>query len=138
MSRKTVALVACAAAKLPFATAARDLYVSSLFRKAREYAEQNGDSWYILSAKHGLVRPDRVIEPYDVTLNATPIAERRRWSARVNQQLENVVSPGDRLIMLAGARYREGVESVQRSRDVAVEVPMQGMRIGEQLQWLSK
>lgn len=130
--------MACAAAKLPFATAAGDLYVSSLFRKARLYAEKHADSWYILSAKHGLVRPDKIIEPYDVTLNAMPIAERRRWSDQVNRQLEDVVAHGYQLIMLAGSRYREGVENVQRSRGVEVEVPMQGMRIGEQLKWLSR
>jgi len=138
MNSQTVALVACAAAKLPFAAAASDLYVSSLFRKARLYAEKHADSWYILSAKHGLVRPDKIIEPYDVTLNAMPIAERRRWSDQVNRQLEDVVARGDQLIMLAGSRYREGIENVQRTRGVEVEVPMQGMRIGEQLQWLSR
>lgn len=138
MNKKTVALVACVAAKLPFATAAGDLYISSLFRKARSYAEKHADSWYILSAKHGLVSPSRIIDPYDVTLNAMSIAERRRWSAQVNRQLEEVVVRGDRLIMLAGARYREGIQNVQRSRGVEVEIPMQGMRIGEQLQWLSR
>lgn len=138
MSSHTVALVACAAAKLTSPSAARDLYVSSLFRKSRAYVEANADSWFVLSAKHGLVAPDRVIEPYDVTLNAMPVAERRRWSEQVNRQLAEVVGPGDRLLVLAGARYREGVESVQRSRGVVVDVPMQGMRIGEQLQWLSK
>lgn len=93
---ETIALVACAAAKVQSA-AAKDLYVSSLFRKSRTFAERNADSWYILSAKHGLVSPDQVIEPYDLTLNRMPIADRRPWAAHVNRQLEEVVGPGDRL-----------------------------------------
>ncbi len=41
-------------------------YVSQLFKKASAYAELTCDSWYVLSAKHGPVHPDEVIEPYDV------------------------------------------------------------------------
>src|SRR5690606_8638788 len=136
--RWTVALVACAAAKLTRAAPAKELYVSALFRKSRAYAERSADHWYILSAMHGLVWPGDVIEPYDLTLNQMGIAERRRWADRVNSQLEEVVQSGSILLLLAGARYREGVEPVQRQRGVTVRVPMEGMRIGEQLQWLSR
>jgi hypothetical protein len=66
------------------------------------------------------------------------IADRRRWADRVNGQLNDAVRSGDTLIFLAGARYREGIESVQRERGVSIQVPMQGLRIGEQLQWLSR
>lgn len=79
-SRSTVALVACAAAKLDHPAPAKDLYVSSLFRKSRAYAERNADAWYILSAKHGLVSPAATIEPYDLTLNSMAIADGRRWA----------------------------------------------------------
>ena len=30
--------------------------------------EVSGASWFILSAKHGLIGPDRVTAPYDATL----------------------------------------------------------------------
>ena len=136
--RLTVALVACAAAKLTRAAPAEELYVSALFRKSRAYAERSADHWYILSAMHGLVRPEDVIAPYDLTLNQMGIAERRRWADRVNGQLNGVIRSGSTLLFLAGARYREGIEPVQRQRGVAITVPMEGMRIGEQLQWLSR
>jgi hypothetical protein len=68
----TVGLVGCAARKLQGPAPARELYVSQLFRKASAYAEATCDRWYILSAKHGLVHPDTVLEPYDVRLGAGP------------------------------------------------------------------
>lgn len=64
---RRIALVGCTKGKLPARAPARDLYVGDLFAKARAYA-QTFDAWYVLSARHGLVLPDEVIEPYDVTL----------------------------------------------------------------------
>jgi len=123
--------------KRPHAAAARDLYTSPWFRKARGYAEAVADEWYVLSAKYGLVDPQRVIEPYDVTLNQMGIRERREWAALVLRQLKAVLRPGDKVIMLAGQRYREGLLNTLRARGVHVSVPMEGLRVGEQLHWLS-
>jgi len=135
---RTIALVSCVSSKEPHAAPARDLYTSPLFRKARAYAERNANAWYILSAKYGLVDPDSVIEPYDVTLNRMGVAQRRAWAAKVRLELEQVVRTGDTVVMLAGAHYREGLMGPLRARGVRVEVPMQGLGIGKQLQWLSQ
>lgn len=72
-----VALVACVAGKLEEPAAAEDLYTSVWFRYARAYAIQHADRWFVLSAKHGLVRPDQRIGPYDETLVRMAIAVRR-------------------------------------------------------------
>lgn len=135
---RTIALVSCVSSKEQFPAPARDLYTSALFRKARAYAERNADVWYILSAKYGLVDPYSVIDPYDVTLNRMSVAQRRAWAAKVRLELEQVVRPGDTVVMLAGAHYREGLMGALRARGVRVEVPMQGLGIGKQLQWLSQ
>lgn len=63
-----VGLVGCASQKLRRPAPARELYVSPLFKKASAYAEQACDRWYVLSAKHGLVHPDAIFEPYDMKL----------------------------------------------------------------------
>lgn len=82
-TERTIVLVACAGKKLPHAAPAKDLYASSLFEKSRAYAEDRAAAWFILSALHGLVEPDAVIEPYDVNLNDMSAAARRAWSRRV-------------------------------------------------------
>lgn len=64
-----VGLVACSSQKLQHPAPARELYVSALFTKASAYAEQSCDRWYVLSAKHGLVRPETSLELYDMRLD---------------------------------------------------------------------
>jgi hypothetical protein len=64
----TIVLVACSARKRGTPCPAKDLYTSTLFRYSRRYAEQFGDRWYILSARHGLLSPEARISPYEQTL----------------------------------------------------------------------
>lgn len=58
-----IVLVGCAKSKRPHGAAAKDLYTSDYFSKMRAYAESTGRPWFILSAEHGLVSPDGLLEP---------------------------------------------------------------------------
>jgi len=64
-----VFIVPCGNEKLPRAAPARDLYTGSqfayVFPRAAAAARRTGGEVFILSALHGLVEPDRVIEPYN-------------------------------------------------------------------------
>ena len=137
-NRLTVYLVSSVSQKREQACAARDLYVSDWFRKARRFAEASGCPWYVLSAKHGLVAPDQVIAPYEQTLNTTRAADRRAWGERVAAQLSEAVPDLSRVVFLAGVRYREFLAPNLAGRGVEVSVPMEGLRIGEQLSWLGQ
>ena len=117
---------------------ARDLYISDWFNKASSYAEKVSDEWYILSARYGLVDPNSVIAPYDETLNNMPLSNRRPWSLIVMQDLRPLLNKGDHIVVLAGLKYREFLVEPLRSAGCQVDVPMEGLRIGEQLSWLSK
>ena len=134
-------LISCVAKKRDRAVPAKYLYVSEWFCKAREYVESRSATWYSLSAKLGLVAPDQVIEPYDQPLNRMPIAERRAWAQRVRDQMDEQLPSGPseavRCIVLAGSRYREFLMEYLNGRFV-VEIPMERLAIGKQLQWLTK
>jgi len=91
----------------------------------------------VLSAKYGLVHPREVIVPYDVTLNTMPIGDRRQWAGMVLTQIGPHLGGAPSIVFLAGRRYRELLEPSLRSRGLAVSVPMEGLRIGEQLKWLT-
>lgn len=134
----TIYLVSCVSQKRDQPCAARDLYVSDLFSKARRFVEASGCPWYILSAEHGLVAPGQMLAPYERTLNSMGVADRRAWSERVAAQLAEAVPHLTRVVFLAGNRYREFLTQHLRSRGVEVSVPMEGLRIGEQLRWLLK
>ena len=65
-----IVLIACSSRKGFKPAKAADLYQSSLFRKSMAYAQSlRPDEIHILSAKHGLLRRDAEIAPYNVTLN---------------------------------------------------------------------
>ena len=133
-----VGLVSCVSRKGAQATEARDLYESPLFTKARKYVEERCDTWYILSAKFGLVGPTQVIDPYEETLNTKSRAEREEWAQRVWKTLSSQLHADDHVVILAGKRYREYLVPLIIKRGCTLEVPMEGLAIGKQLQWLSK
>ncbi len=67
-----IVIVPCGAAKLDRPAPAAELYTGPLFRSAYLAAQAlqagRGDEVLILSAKHGLVRPGELLEPYNVRL----------------------------------------------------------------------
>lgn len=90
---------------------------------------------FILSAKYGLLSLDTEIEPYDITLSNLPMAEVRAWAQKVVSQLRlSTDLEKDHFIFLAGQKYRKFIIP----HLVSYEAPLEGMRIGKQLQWLSK
>lgn len=131
-----IGLVACASQKLLRPAPARELYVSQLFKKASAYAELTCDRWYILSAKHGLLRPDEVIEPYDMRLGTNHPTPINQWAAGVQAQMADEFAglANVRLIALAGEQYRTALHGAPWPW----EAPMKGLGIGRQLGWLTE
>lgn len=136
--RTDLCLVSCVARKRQSPAPAKALYISDWFVKARQVVEMEGWRWLILSAKYGLVDPDRQIEPYEKTLNNMSAAERRSWASDVWKALEPCLGNVRSIVFLAGGKYREDLEPRLRGRGIEVEVPMKGLRIGEQLAWLNR
>ena len=132
---KTIILISCVSKKLDRKAKAKNLYVSTLFRRNLAYAERkfNPDKIFILSAKYGLLNPERVIEPYDLALNEMHAQELKRWSDNVLADLKKEIDIGkDRVIFLAGNRYRKYlVPSIKN-----YEILLQGLAIGKQLKYL--
>lgn len=65
---ETVGIIPCSAAKTNAPAAARNLYSSSYFRMALAAALAQTDRVLILSALHGLVELDTIIDPYDLKM----------------------------------------------------------------------
>ena len=135
---ETVTLVSCVKEKRATRARARDLYVSPWFRKARAYVEGTGRSWRILSARYGLLGPEKVVRPYDRELEALPREERRAWAKRVLTALQADFPDVATVELLAGRRYREFLQPDLEALGVVVRVPMAGLRIGEQMAWLDR
>jgi len=128
-------LVSCVKKKLRCAAPARILYDSDWFHKARAYVEGQKGRWFILSAKHHLVRPARRLRPYNCTLHRMPAAQRRAWSVRVLEQLRRHCKRGTLVTILAGTRYREHLEPNLRRMGCVVWIPLAHLGSGRQKQW---
>lgn len=131
------ALIACCSQKLAHAAPARELYTSDLFKKSVAWAEKHCDQWFILSAKHHLVKPDQIIKPYDLALSELrKNRERAKWECRTSGMIRKVVPMRSEVVLLAGSIYRDEVESCLHYHCCETKVPMQGLGIGQQKQWL--
>ena len=131
---KEVVLISCVSKKLPHKAPAGELYTSDLFKKNFAYAKRlKPDAIYILSAKYGLLGLDEEVETYNQTLNTMSAREVEAWAKKVLMQL-GVVSDikKDKFVFLAGERYRKYLVPHM----VHTGVPMRGLGIGKQLQFL--
>ena len=133
---RRVALVSCVSRKLESEAQAKDLYVSPWFRLARQWVEKNDLPWWILSAKHGLVHPNSILEPYDDVLSRSPRQDRKRWASRVLADLVPALGVGTEVVLLAGKHYRVDLVPALDAHGMFVQVPMEGLGIGQQLAWL--
>jgi hypothetical protein len=84
-----LALISCSGRKGKTPAPARFLYTGALFKKSLAFAEREYDHSVILSAKHGLLELDDVVEPYDQTLQRMPRPKREEWAQRVSEQIKS-------------------------------------------------
>jgi hypothetical protein len=110
-------LLGCVKPKHDGACEAKSLYRSPLWQRRRAYAEASSRPWLILSALHGLVEPEQLLEPYDLALTDLPVGERRAWGARVVAALEDRFGQlqGTTFEVHAGAVYRQAIEPERAS-----------------------
>ena len=146
-----VGFVACSALKLDRPARAADLYTSPLFRLSVRWLTEKWGAhrWYVLSAKHGLVAPETVIEPYDQTLAKASKVERAAWGEMVAEQLfrEWRKSGAEwQMMVLAGKSYCGSLETALTAKvnprtviaNLGFDSPLEGKTIGGRLQWLSQ
>lgn len=122
-------LITCGKSKRTSPAAAKDLYLSPRFRKARTYAERSGSPWFILSAEHALVGPDEWIAPYDRYLPDTPRDYRVAWGEWAAARLELLAGPlhGRVIEIHAGAAYVQPLTTPLARRGAQIERPLEGL-----------
>lgn len=130
-------LVGCVKTKRSEPAPAQDLYISDLFKKRRAYVQSAGGRWFILSAQHGLVAPDDVLEPYDMALKEQPAQYRERWGRQVVEALlERLGSLEGRLFEVhAGATYADALRQPLTAAGGRLVLPLAGLAQGQQLSW---
>lgn len=122
----TIYVVPCGAAKLDHAAPAAELYIGAQFRyvlnAALELADANRNRVRILSALHGLLELDTVVEPYDVKMGHT--ASVASWTLR--KQLDDIKPNADlHVIALTPNAYSDKLAAAIHEP----ASPMQGVRL---------
>lgn len=115
------------------AAAAREAYTGAPFNLNRDYAERFGDTWVVLSAKYGFIRPTMPIpRPYEVTFKrqeTDPVADER--------MREQVIALGlDRfsiVVGLGGKEYRGAIERAFAGLPPHLIFPFAGLPIGRSM-----
>lgn len=83
-----------------------------------------------------MVKPETIIAPYDQTLKLMRKPERQEWTKNVWVNFRPILTPGDEIIILAGMAYGAYLVPMLKKDGFQVQLPLAGLRIGEQLQWL--
>lgn len=133
-----LAILACGRSKLDRAAPAEELYTGALFRASLAAARKLADRFVILSAKHGVLSPETVTEPYEQSIAAMHKLAREQWGALAAKGLQaalgysstHVANPRVREVLcLAPASYVELV-SIYGKREWVM--PLKGLGIGHQ------
>ena len=140
MTSRQITLVSCCREKLSRMAPAEQLYRSPLFQKSKAWANMQGNDWFVISARYGLIKPEAKMQPYDKTMRSLTPEEREEWAQNVATGLRALSAFWDvdrlEITLLAGADYASWIPLVSDFCDV--HQPMAGMQIGQRLQWLNQ
>jgi hypothetical protein len=152
--RTQIILVGCGKAKQTapgWHGPAEDLYTGSLFQARKHFAKScislgDADRWFIISAKHQLLSPQKQTYWYNKKLSDLSPANRREWAILVAHQLIYEKNFKDRfhrplephkttIIIHAGADYTKHLAPILEALGYGVIWPVKGMSQGAQLAW---
>jgi hypothetical protein len=133
-----IALISCVSQKTNFPNKVKDLYISPLFKKTWEYNTKidRPDGVFILSALHGLIKYDKVIDPYDKTLLDMSKEEALEWAEKVKSQIKETFETNGRILedyhfmIYAGSKYYENLLDFFPSKELVFGKLPIGKRLG--------
>ena len=115
----------------------KDAYISSNFKKCREYAEWYGDDWVVLSAKYGFIKPDfKIPEKYDITFNRK--TDDIVSGKKLKQQARRLSKNYDNIVILGGKQYEKATELAFSGLDAKFLYPLHNLRNGQRLKKLNE
>lgn len=140
-----ICLISCVSQKEPRATKCKDLYISPLFKKTWQYAVEmeQPSGIYILSALHGLVRYDTILEPYDKTLLDMTKEESIIWAEKVKGQIRDTFQKDGRtlkdfeFVVFAGKAYYQHLKTFLDT-ETNWSLPLGSLPIGKRLGVLTR
>ena len=122
-------LISCGKLEKKYRCMAGLMYTSPQFTLAYKAAKIRGYKVLILSAKHNLLSPLKMISPYEMTLNTFSNDELCKWYNLVAESIDFL----DDIVLLASKLY-SGFVPLVRNR---VYTPLAGKGLFDCIKWLS-
>lgn len=120
LSGRVLIITGCTKTKLGYDSGTRvralDLYQGRIFKEVRNYARKKDFPLYVISAKYGLIESSRYIEGYEQVISTMRDVERVK--TLVNPTLQRILSKYDKVLIVAGKKYREVLKDVWDDRFV--------------------
>ncbi|MFB6589705.1 DUF6884 domain-containing protein [Bacillus thuringiensis] len=116
---------------------AKDVYISPFGKACQAYATMFFESWVILSAKHGFLRPnDIVLENYDLAFDSKS-DEVISIEQLQKQMVDKSLLQFDEIVLLAGKKHKKVVTKLYPEE--MITYPLEGCKgIGYMLQRLKE
>ena len=130
-------LISCGKHKKRDRAKAADLYTSPRFRMSVGIARQLALPFSILSAKHGLLSPNKTVEPYDLQLSSLSAESRLAWSKAVFKAIISAKPAITRVIVLAHDEYAHDLVPALRQEGTEVIEPMRGFSDNSRMMFLN-
>ncbi|MGH0512926.1 MULTISPECIES: DUF6884 domain-containing protein [Bacillus cereus group] len=114
---------------------AKDVYISPFGKACQAYATEFFENWVILSAKHGFLRPNDIVqENYDLAFDS-----KSDEVISIEQLKQQMIDKGlfqfDEIVLLAGKKHKKVVTELYPEE--IITYPLEGCRgIGYMLQRL--
>jgi hypothetical protein len=123
MNGKVLIIIECTKKKLGYTIStkmrAKDLYQGQIFKAARAYSDSRKFDFVIISAKHGLLFPDDVIEGYDKVLRTREDVEAIR--EQVEERLSRILLNYDTVLVIGGKLYRAALRNLWNDKFVTLK-----------------
>lgn len=123
-------VIGCGAAKLASPAPACDLYTGQQFQMSRRAVEHLELNWIVLSARHGLLRPEEIVAPYDYVLGHSQKSIRVLTSVLRHQR--NKWPQG----LIESWCTRRYTQAMREAGMPVVAAPLEGLGVGECYTWL--
>jgi hypothetical protein len=93
------------------------------------------DEVYVMSYKYGLIKPEFVIEPYDIDLKNGTQADKLRWWFKMRQHIKDLCEKNPLLIALYTGNFEREriIREFVRNGVNQVIIPFEGLSVGQRM-----
>lgn len=100
-----LAVMNCASKKLSYTAPAKELYTGTVFKVIQKYCETNFRYYCIISAKHGMLLPTDIIDPYELYIADLDTCQQQTLFKECAKKIKKTFPQCDQLYFYTTSQY---------------------------------